>query len=137
MKDDMKSMGAEGRVAHFDLYANDPNRAADFYGKTLGWKFSKWEGPMNYWLIETGKEMSPGINGGMALREGEWGKMGCSSGAVTVQVEDLDGTLEKVKENGGEVVMEKAPIPGVGWMANFKDTEGNILGLMKEDLSAK
>jgi predicted enzyme related to lactoylglutathione lyase len=127
----------KSKVIHFDIYADDPGRAEKFYGEALGWKFEKWDGPMDYWLITTGSDMEKGINGGMSRREGEWAKKGASVGAVTVGVDDLDAVIEKIKKAGGEIVMEKAAIPEVGWMANFKDPEGNVLGLMQEDSLAK
>jgi predicted enzyme related to lactoylglutathione lyase len=125
------------KVLHFDIFADDPKRAERFYSEALGWKFEKWDGPMEYWMITAGSESEKGINGGMSKREGEWAKKGASIGAVTIGTDDLDVALEKIKNAGGKVVMEKAAIAGVGWMANFKDPEGNVLGIMQEDPDAK
>src|SRR4051812_48595280 len=55
------------RPVHFEFTAEDPERAAKFYGDVFGWKIQKWDGPVPYWLIETGKDV-PGIDGGMQLR---------------------------------------------------------------------
>jgi predicted enzyme related to lactoylglutathione lyase len=52
------------RVVHFEIAANDPDKAAAFYQEVFGWKITKWEGPQEYWLVETGEEGEPGINGG-------------------------------------------------------------------------
>jgi len=41
------------RVVHFEIPATDPERAAAFYKKTFGWKFEKWPGPMDYWMVNT------------------------------------------------------------------------------------
>lgn len=124
------------RVVHFDLYADDPARASEFYEKTFGWKFEKWGGNMDYWLITTGPDGEPGINGGMARREKEWAK-NSSANAITIGVPDIDVAIEKVEQFGGEIAMPKTSIIGVGWFANFKDPEGNILSLMQSDMSAK
>jgi uncharacterized protein len=126
------------RVVHFDIYADDPERAIKFYSETFGWEFRKWEGEigMDYWLIMTGPESDPGIDGGMSKREKDW-KTRISDGAITIGVPDIDAAIESVKKAGGEIVMEKTGLPQVGWFSNFKDTEGNMVSLMQEDRSVK
>jgi hypothetical protein len=52
-------------------------------------------------------------------------------------VEDLDATLAKVEQGGGVIVVPKMEIPNVGWLAYFKDTEGNIFGAMQSLSPAK
>lgn len=118
------------RITHFDISADDADRAIKFHEAVFGWKFEKWDSPaMNYWMITTGE--GPGINGGMGLKaEARMPNMN------TLEVESVDATLEEVKSNGGKVVSAKAPIPGVGWFAVIEDTEGNIFGLMEEDEKA-
>src|SRR5882762_7349395 len=53
------------RVIHFEIPASDPERASAFYKKVFGWKIEKWPGPMEYWMVTTGAEGAPGINGGL------------------------------------------------------------------------
>ena len=48
---------------------------------------------------------------------------------LTVDVEDIDRSLERIVETGGSVVSPRAPVPGMGWFAYFEDSEGNVLGL--------
>jgi len=55
------------RVIHFEIPADNPDRAVEFYKQVFGWKFDKWQGPQDYWLITTGKG-EPGIDGGMLRR---------------------------------------------------------------------
>lgn len=125
------------RVIHFDIYADDPVRASKFYEQAFSWKFEKWEGEgMKYWLITTGPDSEPGINGGMALREKEM-KKSASLWSVTIGVDNIDVAIEKIEKSGGEIVMKKMALPKVGWFANFKDTEGNVLSLMQADMKAK
>ena len=57
------------RVVHFEICADDPERAVNFYQSTFGWKIRKWDGPQEYWVIITGNDDEPGINGGMVHRE--------------------------------------------------------------------
>jgi predicted enzyme related to lactoylglutathione lyase len=56
------------RVVHFEINANDPEKLTEFYEQVFNWKFEKWKGPMEYWLIMTG-ENEPGIDGGLSRRE--------------------------------------------------------------------
>ena len=45
--------------------------------------------------------------------------------------------IKKVEQNGGNVLMPKMSIPGIGYHTYCKDTEGNIFGIMESDQSAK
>lgn len=120
------------RVVHFEMSVDDPNRAVDFYEKVFGWKSNKWEGPEAYWLITTGADDEPGINGGFMKRREDMPQT-----FNTIGVESVDESLEKVTANGGTVVMPKFAIPGVGYQAYCKDTEGNIFGIHQMDTAAK
>ena len=60
------------RVVHFEIPADDPERAINFYEKVFGWRFEKWEGPIEYWLVKTGPEDQPGIDGGLTRREDQY-----------------------------------------------------------------
>jgi len=72
------------RVVHFEIHAEKPDRAINFYQKSFGWEFQKWDGPMDYWMITTGPEDQPGINGGLVPRRGSSnGGSTCSSGGFT------------------------------------------------------
>lgn len=119
------------RVTHFDISTGNAERTIKFYEKVFGWKFDKWDNPsMDYWLITTG-ENDPGINGGMGLQQDE-----SMPNMNTIDVESIDKTIEAVKTNGGTIIAEKGPIPTVGWFAVFKDSDGNMFGLMEEDEKA-
>ncbi len=120
------------RVIHFEIPADDPERAIAFYEKTFGWEFYKWEGPMEYWLITTGPESEPGINGGLARR------MDPGTGTEnTISVTSVDEAVAKVEANGGKVIRPKSAVPGVGWLAYCQDSEGNNFGIMQDDPAAK
>ena len=56
------------RVIHFEIPVDDADRAIAFYKNAFGWKIEKWPGPMDYWLVNTGDEKAPGINGAMMKR---------------------------------------------------------------------
>ena len=120
------------RPIHFEIPAENPQRAIDFYTKIFGWKFSKWDGPMDYWVITTGQSPEPGIDGGLMQRRDP--NQPCVN---TIGVENLDQTVETVLSSGGSIALPKMPVPGFGWLAYCKDTEGFIFGLMQADASAK
>lgn len=126
-------------IVHFEIPAEDVDRAKHFYEKLFGWKITKFKmaeesstGGEPYYMIHTaetddkGMILKPGtINGGMMKRQ--------NSGQVFtnyIAVDSIDSTLEEIKKMGGEVCMPKTEIgKEMGWIALFKDTEGNILGL--------
>jgi len=119
------------RPVHFEIPADDPERASGFYRDVFGWQFQKWDGPMPYWLITTGEDGERGINGGMMPRP--------SPGASTVNtigVASLDATLEAIASKGGKTVVPKMPVPGIGWLAYCIDTEGNTFGVLEPDEKA-
>ena len=119
------------RVIHFDILAPDPLRAKSFYEAAFGWKVEKWDGPMEYWLITTGKDPEPGIDGGLAQ-----GKPSFTNGDLTLGVESVDEAVARVEASGGRVVSPKGPVPGVGHFAVIEGPDGNQFGLMQDDPSA-
>jgi len=125
------------RVVHFEIHAADPDRAVNFYTTLFGWSFQKWEGPMDYWLVTTGPNEQPGINGGLVRRQGEIDGQAVIAYVCTVDVEDLDASVQTALDNGGQIALPKMPIPGMGWLAYCKDTEGNIFGMMQGDPNAQ
>jgi len=125
------------RVIHFEIHAGDPDRAVKFYESLLGWTFQKWEGPMDYWLVNTGPDSQPGINGGLLRRQGELDGQAVIAYVCTVDVENVDASITKAQSLGAQVVVPKMPIPGMGWLVYCKDTEGNIFGMMQADPEAK
>ena len=124
------------RVIHFEIHAEQPERAVQFYTDCFGWQFNKWPGEWDYWLIKTGPSAEEGIDGGMVKRMGAAPHDGQPVNAFccTIDVVNLDESLAKVLAAGGTLALPKMPIPGVGWLAYAKDTEGNIFGLMQADL---
>ena len=118
------------RVIHFDLSADNPERAAEFYKSVFNWKVSKWEGSVDYWLMQTGTDEEPGITGGVAGRIQPQ-----DTTAIVFDVESVDEAAKKVIDAGGEIREEKKVIPGVGYLITCRDTEGNTFGIMQTDES--
>ena len=119
------------RVIHFEIPAENPERAAAFYKKAFGWKIEKWPGPMEYWMVATGEEGTPGINGGL-MKKGN-----VSTTTNTIGVESVDNAISAVTAAGGTLIMPKTPILTVGYFAYCQDTEGNLFGVMQSDPNAK
>ncbi len=120
------------RPIHFDMVADDPKRAMKFYETVFGWKFQKWDGPMEYYMATTGDDKEPGINGGIS-KKGESGMPNMN----TIGVPNVDSFSKKVQNGGGKILQARMAIPGVGWFATCQDTEGNIFGIIERDEKAK
>ena len=125
------------RVIHFEIHAENPERAIQFYQSLFGWEFSKWGGPQDYWLIKTGPDDKPGINGGMIRRHGTIDGQAVIAYVCTIDVDSVDRLAQAIHAKGGSIALPKMAIPGVGWLAYAKDTEGNIFGFMQSDPAAK
>jgi len=123
---------ANNRVVHFEIQADNIERAKDFYEKAFGWEITQMmkadQGGMDYWGLKTGADGTPGINGGLYKRtpENKLFTYDC-----TIQVPNIDKAIEDVKKNGGSIRGDKMEIAGVGWFVAATDTEGNKFGLMQ------
>jgi predicted enzyme related to lactoylglutathione lyase len=126
-------MRVTGEVVHFEIPADDVERAKRFYKDAFGWNISAYPG-MDYHMVGTGPSDERGmpknmgvINGGMMKRQEP-----VKSTVVTIRVDDLDAATKKVEKLGGKVVRKKAPVGDMGFTAYFKDSEGNIVGLWQD-----
>jgi uncharacterized protein len=114
------------RVTHFEIPTTNPAASRKFYETVFGWKFTKFDGPVDYWLITTGADDTPGINGGLGGAAND-----LKATVNTVEVDDLDDSIKQVVLNGGQVVEPKGEIPGMGWLAYVRDPGGTVLGLFQ------
>jgi len=119
------------RISHFDIPADDPTRAQKFYAEVFDWKFDKWDGPMDYWMVKTG-DNEVGINGGLSKRMP--GQMGITN---TINVLSVDEFTKKIIEMGGQLIIPKMAIPKIGWFAQCTDTEGNAFGIIEMNEKAQ
>ncbi len=115
------------RPVHFELPVEDPDRAAAFYQKVFAWEIQKWEGAP-YWLVTSGPDSEPGINGALGQKSDDF-----SVPVFVIEVPDIEAALASVTEAGAVIVVEKNPIPGVGYSAYFTDPEGNRIGLFESN----
>jgi predicted enzyme related to lactoylglutathione lyase len=120
-------------IVHFDIPADDSERAKDFYSRLFGWKFEKPLETMDYYLIETeGLEGEPGPGGGLGKREAPDQRI-----MNYIGVSSVDEYLEKVEKFGGKILMPKTAVPGWGYLAVCMDTENNTFGLWQDKEETK
>ena len=125
----------DNRPVHFEIQADNAERAKKFYEKAFGWKIEKSAMPgvgMDYWMVMTGE--GPGIDGGLYKRaDNPMRKV--NSFDCTIQVSDIDKVIAAIKANGGKVQpwegKEKWEMKGLGWFARGVDSEGNVFGLLQ------
>jgi len=122
-------------VVHFEIPADDVQRAKKFYGELFGWKIEKYAGemPMDYWMIMTGKEEGGmGVDGGMMPRQHPQQQT-----IVYIDVPSVDEYVGKVTSLGGQVVFPKMAVPGMGYFAVCLDPEYNGFGLWENNPKAQ
>jgi predicted enzyme related to lactoylglutathione lyase len=129
----------DNTIVHFEIPADQPERAAKFYKELFGWNINKWENPggMEYWMVETvptdgqGQPVRPGVNGGLLRR------MFPGQAPVNyVAVEDLDKAVAKAEKLGAKVLVKRQPVPGMGYFSQLSDTEGNVFAVWQTDPAA-
>jgi predicted enzyme related to lactoylglutathione lyase len=113
------------RPVHFEILAHDPAKLRQFYSQVFGWSAQHWGGEEQYWLLSTGEEGTPGINGAIMGRHFDQAVIN------TIEVESLDETMAKVTGAGGKVINEPNEIPGVGTHVYCQDPDGNLFGMMQ------
>lgn len=125
------------RPMHFEIQASNPQSLMDFYSALFGWSFHKWEGG-DYWMIHTGPDDQPGINGGLLPRRGPPAADMAPVNAFvcTIGVGDVDAAVAKATGAGAQLAVPKMAVPGIGWLAYIKDPDGNIVGMMQVDPKA-
>lgn len=127
---------------HFEIQADNVERAAKFYREVFGWTIEKWPNPgMEYWMVMTAEKDSkePGINGGLLQRAGKLSdtERGVNAFVCTVVVDDFDAIAKKILAAGGKNVVPKIALMGMAWQGYFLDTERNVFGLHQVDKNAK
>jgi uncharacterized protein len=122
-----------GRVIHFEIHAEDTDRAEAFYTGLFGWTAERYGGPVDYRVLTTGPDGAPGINGAILARQGDGPgtSQPVNAFVCTIEVDSIDEAERAVAEAGGEQVVERMEVPGVGQLSYFKDTEGNLFGALQ------
>ena len=129
-------------VAHFEIYADDPDKLQQFYTDLFDWKVERMQMPgVDYrWVktVETDAKGAPtqpgGINGGLIKRPAGYNARACVN---YVNVESLDDALARAQKLGAKVTKEKSAVAGMGWFVMLLDPEGNPFALWQSDKNAK
>ena len=115
------------RPVHFEIPADQPDRAIGFYEKVFGWKFTAW-GPPGFYQIE-----GAGIRGALQKRRELVSGQRTIGFECTIGVESIDATEAAVLAAGGKILLPRSVIPGVGTLMFFADPDGNPFGAMQYD----
>lgn len=125
------------RVVHFEIQADDLERAKAFYESVFGWSFPDYSEVTGapYFGVITGEEGTAGINGGLLPRPAPvpGPQSGTNAYVCTVEVADFDAVAAAVAAAGGQVALPKYPLTGMAWQGYFLDTEGNTFGVHQPD----
>jgi hypothetical protein len=129
------------RVVHFEIQADDVDRAKSFYAAVFGWTFQDYSGATGgspYWGVVTGPDEEPGINGGLLQRPAPTPapEQGTNGYVCTVGVADYDATERLILDAGGRVALPKMALTGMAWQGYYLDTEGNTFGIHQPDPEA-
>lgn len=127
-------------IVHFEIPADQPERAAKFYRELFGWNIDRWENPggVEYWTVKTvptddqGQPVRPGANGGLMPRT-----YAGQAPVNYVAVECVDQAVAKAQRLGAKVLMGKQAVPGMGWFAQLSDTEGNVFAVWQTEMTAQ
>lgn len=118
------------RVTKFDIPSTTPLKSIAFYNQVFGWTFQpsinqkKWTA-----CVESSEHQ---VFGNPFLRKAK----SAQSLTNAIEVKSVEHTLTDIKKEGGEIIVPKFPVPGIGWMAYFKDLEQNVFGVMQSDKAA-
>ncbi|MBO1030709.1 VOC family protein [Tessaracoccus sp. SD287] len=125
---------------HFEIQADDLDRAQAFYGAVFGWTFEDYSQITGapYFGIVAGTEGEPGINGGLLQRPvpAPAPEQGTNAFVCTMGTADYDETEAKILQAGGQVALPKYALPGMAWQGYYLDTEGNTFGIHQPDENA-
>jgi len=123
-------------VVHFEIPADNIERAQKFYRELFGWKIEKFHGPtpMDYWGITTSTEEGEMglLNGGMMKRQAPEQQI-----TMYINVPSVDVYADKVAQLGGKVCFPKMAVPGMGYFAVCLDPENNGFGIWECNANAK
>ena len=120
-------------IVHFNVSADDMERAKEFYEKLFDWKIESYPSPVPYYLIQTTDlDGNEAVGGGLAKRDE------LAQGITNfIGVRSVDEYIAKIEKLGGKVIEPKWAVPGWGYLAVCLDTENNTFGIWEEDENAQ
>ena len=121
----------EHSITHFEIYGDDPQQIAEFYGRIFDWRVERMPG-LSYWRIFPQANETASLHGGVTHRA----LSGLNGWLLYVNVSSLDETVDLVQQLGGSVVRKKTAIPKVAWVTIVADPANNIFGVWQSDPTA-
>jgi uncharacterized protein len=123
-------------VVHFEMPAEDKKRMVKFYSAVFGWQTQQLGKEMGEYVVVTTAEsdesgrpkMGGAINGGFYQKTED---PVSNHPSVVISVDDINETVQKIKNGGGNVLGEVMQIHGIGSYVSFLDTEDNRIGVLQ------
>jgi predicted enzyme related to lactoylglutathione lyase len=122
----------DNTIIHFEIPADDVEKLKTFYSKLFNWKIIKAPGPVDYWMIQTvptdeqGMIQRPGVNGGMYKKEEPELKT-----INYFSVDNIDEYIAAIEKLDGTITRPKMEVPGVGYIAQAVDPQGNPFAVLQ------
>lgn len=113
--------------SYFEIPVQDIERAIEFYSFIFDCKFDREIIHKNEMALFPFNEETSGISG--ALAKGEIYSPSIKGTLIYLNTENIDETLQKITSRGGEILFPKTPVGTIGYVAEFKDSEGNRIAL--------
>ncbi|MGE3757550.1 MAG: VOC family protein [Pseudobdellovibrionaceae bacterium] len=126
----------KNKLTHFAVYTDDIERAKKFYDEVFDWGFNSY-GQSDFLQIKDDKSEAGELIGALQSRKYAPVPEKIIGLECSIGVESVELIIEKVKESGGKILLDKTAIPYVGWITKFLDTEGNLLCAIQYDHSAR
>jgi len=118
-------------IIWFEIPADNPDRAKEFYSKLFGWKINLFPGMKDYWHIDTGgSDDTP--DGGLMAR-----KHPAQPITNYVNVPSVTQFMGKAEKLGGKICVPKTAVPQMGYFAICQDTENNTFAIWERNQNAK
>lgn len=119
------------RITHFEIYGDEPERLAAFYGELFGWRIERAEG-LDYWRIHLDPSDTGGAGGGLTYRP----PLDPKSWMQFVNVDSLDDSVAIAERLGAKVLRPKTAVPRTAWVAVLADPAGNTFAIWQPDATA-
>ncbi|HCT30263.1 MAG TPA: glyoxalase [Bacteroidales bacterium] len=126
----------KNKMTHFAIHTDNIERAKNFYDAVFDWGFNSY-GQSDFLQIKAEKTENGELIGALQSRKYSPIPEKIIGLECTIGVENIEEIINRVKNNGGQLLMPKTSIPYVGWIAKFLDTEGNLICAMQYDNSAR
>src|SRR5512143_1359208 len=117
-------------VVHFEIPADDMEKAKKFYKAVFGWSMNDMSTPQGPYMMvqttETDQEDVPkkpgAINGGRTT-----GMLKNEGPRIVVDVKTTETTAKKIVANGGKTLTQTTPVMHMGFYMLCMDCEGNLV----------